>query len=57
MHMAHNDRSPLPAAPRTTHQPFLRQISNRQRMRRPALCVTYTMSLDSARPSSLRQEM
>ena len=33
-------------------QPRRRQISNRQRMRRPALCVTYTMSLLSARPSS-----
>ena len=33
-------------------QPRRRQISNRQRMSRPALCVTYTMSEDSARPSS-----
>lgn len=35
-------------------QPRFRQISNRQRIRRPADCVTYTISLLSARPSSLR---
>ena len=38
-------------------QPRFRQISNRQRIRRPALCVTYTMSVDSARPSSFSREM
>jgi hypothetical protein len=35
-------------------QPLLRQISNRQRIKRPADCVTYTMSLARARPSSFR---
>ena len=38
-------------------QPRLRQISNRQRIRRPALCVTYTMSDAMASPSSFSCEM
>ena len=38
-------------------QPRLRQISNRQRMRRPALSRMYCMSLPSASPSSFSLEM
>lgn len=38
-------------------QPRLRHISNKQRIRRPADWVTYTMSDDKARPSSFSCEM
>ena len=38
-------------------QPRLRQISNRQRMRRLALSRMYCMSLPSASPSSFSRDM
>ena len=57
----HIDRSIILASSRVrwvaVPQPFLRQISNRALIIREADCVTYTLSMLSANPSSYNFEI